>query len=52
MLITGRWRLELTVGTFTLDTPGDYVVWGPGIDHTWIAEADSTMLTIRWPSSP
>ena len=50
MLITGRWRLELTVGTFTLDAPGDYVVWGPGIDHTWKAEADSTMLTIRWPS--
>ena len=52
MLISGRWRLDLTVGTVTLEKPGDYVVWGPGIGHTWKAEADSTMLTIRWPSAP
>src|SRR6266508_4683097 len=25
-----------------------YVVWGPGIDHTWRAEADSVVITIRW----
>ncbi len=51
MLISGKWRLDLTVGTFTLDRPGDYIVWGPGIDHSWQAQADSTVLTIRWPSS-
>jgi quercetin dioxygenase-like cupin family protein len=51
MLITGKWRQEMTVGTFTLENPGDYIVWGPGIEHTWQAEEDSTMLTIRWPSS-
>jgi hypothetical protein len=22
----------MTVGTFTLGRPGDYIVWGPGID--------------------
>ena len=52
MLITGKWHQEMTVGTFTLENPGDYIVWGPGIEHTWQAEADSTMLTIRWPSAP
>lgn len=51
LLINGRWHLELAVGTITMERPGDYVVWGPGIDHTWRAEADSTMLTIRWPST-
>jgi quercetin dioxygenase-like cupin family protein len=50
MLISGKWRQEMTVGTFILDRPGDYIVWGPGIEHTWEAEEDSTMLTIRWPS--
>ena len=51
MLITGKWHQEMTVGTFDLGNPGDYIVWGPGIEHTWQAEADSTMLTIRWPST-
>lgn len=51
MLISGRWHQEMTVGTFTLERPGDYLVWGPGIEHTWTAEADSTMLTVRWPST-
>ena len=51
LLVRGKWRLDLTVRTFTLERPGDYVVCGPGIDHTWKAEADSTMLTIRWPST-
>lgn len=50
MLISGKWRQDMTVGTFILERPGDYIVWGPGIEHTWQAEADSTMLTIRWPS--
>ncbi len=27
-------------------------MWGSGIDHSWTALADSTMLTVRWPSAP
>lgn len=50
VLVSGRWRQEMTVGTFVLERPGDYLVWGAGIEHTWEAEADSTMLTVRWPS--
>ncbi|GHH72511.1 hypothetical protein GCM10017673_27550 [Streptosporangium violaceochromogenes] len=52
LLIQGRFRLDLTLGSTTLERQGDYVVWGPGIDHSWQAEQDSTVLTIRWPSIP
>lgn len=52
LLIQGRFRLDLTAGSTTLERQGDYVVWGPGIDHSWQAEQDSTVLTIRWPSIP
>ncbi len=51
ILIEGRWRLDLSVRTVILEKPGDYAVWGPGIDHSWHAEEDSVMLTVRWPSS-
>lgn len=50
LLIDGRFRLALTTGSVTLAKQGDYVLWGPGIDHTWEALADSTILTVRWPS--
>jgi hypothetical protein len=50
ILVSGRFRQELSVRTVVLEHPGDYVVWGPGIDHTWQAEADSVVITIRWPS--
>ena len=35
-----------------LERAGDYAVWGPGIDHTWQAEADAVVITVRWPSLP
>jgi hypothetical protein len=50
LLVQGRFRLNLTVGSVTLERQGDYVVWGPGIDHSWQAEADSIVITVRWPS--
>jgi quercetin dioxygenase-like cupin family protein len=52
VLMSGRFRLDLTVGSVTLERQGDYVVWGPGIDRSWHAEQDSTEITIRWPSRP
>lgn len=51
ILVQGRWRLDLSVGTVTLDRVGDYAIWGPGIDHSWYAEEDSVMITVRWPST-
>ena len=50
LLISGRFRLDLDVGSVVLNRPGDYVVWGPGVGHSWEAEADSVVVTIRWPS--
>ena len=52
LLVSGRFHVELTVGDVLLDRQGDYAVWGPGIDHTWRADEDSVVVTIRWPSVP
>lgn len=52
LLVSGRFRLDLTVGSVTLQRQGDYVVWGPGIDHSWQAEQDSIVIAVRWPSLP
>jgi len=27
---------------------GDYVVWGPAVEHRWYAVRDSIILTVRW----
>jgi hypothetical protein len=31
---------------------GDYVVWGTDLEHTWVAEEDSVIFTIRWVEQP
>jgi glyoxylate utilization-related uncharacterized protein len=49
--VSGKFRIDLTEGSFTLEREGDYLVWGPGIDHSWEALTDSVVVTIRWPSS-
>jgi hypothetical protein len=51
-LITGRFRLDFPTRAVTLTTPGDYVLWHAGVDHSWQAEQDSVVLTVRWPSIP
>lgn len=53
VLIRGAFNVELRDRTVVLRRPGDYVVWGPGEDHSWLAlEEDTTVLTVRWPSLP
>ena len=52
VLISGRFRVDLAVGEVLLERQGDYLVWGPGIEHSWEALEDSVVLTIRWPSLP
>jgi hypothetical protein len=49
ILVRGRFHLDLSVGTALLSEPGDYAMWGPGIKHSWRAEHDSVVITIRWP---
>jgi quercetin dioxygenase-like cupin family protein len=50
--VKGRFRLDLSAGTFVLEREGDYAVWGPGMDHSWHAEEDSVVITVRWSSLP
>jgi hypothetical protein len=51
ILVRGRFRLNLPAESFVLCDEGDYVMWGADIDHSWRAEADSVVITVRWPSS-
>ncbi|MFD0312767.1 signal peptidase I [Streptomyces flavalbus] len=52
VLISGRFRVELPHRSVLLAEQGDYVVWGEGVDHSWFAEEESVVLTVRWPSVP
>jgi hypothetical protein len=31
-----------------LDVPGDYVLWGEGLEHSWRPLRPSSLLTLRW----
>ncbi len=50
ILIEGDFRVDLTEATVNLARQGDYVMRGPGIDHSREALSDSIVLTVRWPS--
>ena len=52
LLVDGKFRIDLTEGSSVLSEQGDYALWGPGIDHSWEALADSIVVTVRWPSAP
>jgi hypothetical protein len=58
VLIRGRFRLTFHRGEAVeealLETEGDYALWLPGIEHTWVAEdpQETVILTLRWPSLP
>lgn len=50
ILIRGRFRIQFRDGDVVLSQEGDYALWQPGVAHCWIAEADSIILTVRFPS--
>jgi mannose-6-phosphate isomerase-like protein (cupin superfamily) len=52
MLVTGRFTVEFPDRTVTLAEPGDWVMWGPGVGHSWTSEEATTLVTVRWPSTP
>jgi hypothetical protein len=53
VLVRGGFHVDLRDRTVVLSEPGDYVVWGAGEDHSWLATAEDTVvLTVRWPSRP
>jgi hypothetical protein len=51
LLISGRFRVRLPDEDVTLTEQGDYVMWGPGVDHSYEALEDSVVLVVRWPSA-
>jgi hypothetical protein len=51
LLISGRFRLELPGRSVLLSRQGDYVVFH-GVGHSWLAEEDSVVAVVRWPSLP
>ena len=51
VLVEGNFRIDLTEASVTLEKQGDYLLWGPGIDHSWEALTDSIVMTVRWPSA-
>ncbi|HEY9871946.1 MAG TPA: hypothetical protein V6D12_00820 [Candidatus Obscuribacterales bacterium] len=51
MLISGRFCLQFPDQEVVLSNQGDYVLWLPGVPHWWSAESDSTVVTVRWPST-
>jgi hypothetical protein len=52
VLISGQYRLQFRDRDVVLHQPGDYVLWGPNVSHSWTAEATSTVLVVRFPSLP
>src|SRR5215208_2022204 len=50
ILVRGRFRITFADGEYLLAREGDYVLWPPGTPHHWRGEADSVVLTVRWPS--
>lgn len=58
VLVRGRFRLTFRRGDRTedviLEREGDYALWLPGVEHTWVAEGEgeTVLVTVRWPSLP
>jgi len=50
LLVSCRFRITLDSEDWVLTAPGDYAMWGPGTGHSWHAEEDSQVITVRWPS--
>lgn len=48
VLIDGKFTVHFRDGSVTFAQPGDYVMWPPGLTHTWEAQETSTILSVRW----
>ena len=51
LLISGRFRVDLPGRSVLLAEQGDYVTFS-GVGHSWVAEDDSIVVAVRWPSIP
>ena len=51
VLVSGRFRIDLPDRSVVLAEQGDFVVFHGG-SHTWQAEEESVVVSVRWPSLP
>ncbi|MGD0705125.1 MAG: signal peptidase I [Trebonia sp.] len=51
VLVSGRFRIDLPDRSVVLAKQGDYIVFH-GASHTWQAEEEWVVLSVRWPSLP
>lgn len=52
LLIRGRFVLRFPDEEVLLSREGDFVLFGPGVPHSFRSEEESLVLTVRWPSHP
>ena len=52
ILIRGHFVLLFPDQEITLEKEGDFVLFGPGIPHSYRSVEESLILTVRWPSVP
>ena len=52
VLIRGRFVLLFPDREVALEKEGDFVLFGPGVAHSFRSEEESLVLTVRWPSTP
>ena len=50
VLIRGRFVLVFPEREITLANEGDFVMFGPGVPHSFRSVEESLVLTVRWPS--
>jgi hypothetical protein len=51
IMVSGRFRIDFPEESVVLAEPGAYVVFD-GLDHSWHAEEESVIVSVRWPSVP
>jgi quercetin dioxygenase-like cupin family protein len=52
VLIRGSFVLVFPDREVALQREGDFVLFGPGIAHSYRSVEESLVLTVRWPSGP
>ena len=52
ILIRGKFVLLFPDREVPLEREGDFVLFGPGIAHSFRSVEESLVLTVRWPSRP
>ena len=52
VLVRGKFVLVFPDGEVPLEKEGDFVLFGPGVAHSYRSLEESLVLTVRWPSRP